>query len=150
MLPGANREDGKYRGLRSRFRIKELGKLDTVSALSMGFGIMDGSDCADVPTTNNTAGQPFYQPMRVTGSIHKDNFPTLQQWIKDVYDGKENVKRMTMTYELLHPQLDEAIKSFILHECHPTAFNYIEAESNGAEVMKFDLSFHVTRIEMQS
>lgn len=147
-LPSVGRKDGAIRGLRSRFRIKELGKLDTVSALTMGFGVMPGSDGADVACGNSTPGQPFYQPMRVTGSIHKDHFKKIQDWVKAVHDGKDNVQRMTMSYEILHPQQDQAIKSYTLHDCHPTAFSYIEAEVDGAEVMKFDLSFHVTRIEM--
>ena len=149
MLPSVGRKDGAIRGLRSRFRIAELGKLDTTSALTMGFAVMPGTDGADVAHGNSTPGQAYYHPMRVTGSMHKDHFSKIQQWVKDVHDGKNNVERLTMTYEILHPIQDKAIKSYVLHQCHPTAFSYVEAEVDGAEVMKFDLSFHVTRIEMQ-
>lgn len=150
MLPSANRGDGQIRGLRSRFRVEGLGDhVTTVSALSMGFDCMSGTDGADVPVTNSTPGQPWYQPMRFTGLIHKDTFKTLQDWVKSCHDGKSNVERKTLTYHVLHPQQDSSIKSFVLHDCYPTAFNYIEAETDGSEMMQFDLSCSITRIEMQ-
>lgn len=150
-LPSVARKDGEIRGLRSRFSVEGLGDhCTTVSALSMGFDTMSGTDGADVPTTNSTPGQPWYQPMRVTGLIHKDSFSTLQDWVKKVHDGSSNVERKTLTYHILHPQQDQPIKSFVLHDCFPTAFNYIEAETDGGEMMQFDISFSVTRIEMQS
>jgi len=150
-LPGIARKAGEIRGLRSRFKVEGLGDhCNSVSALAMGFDVMSATDGADVPTTNSTPGQPWYQPMRVTGLIHKDSFSTLQDWAKKCHDGTSNVERKTLTYHIQHPQLDQAIKSFILHDCFPTAFNYIEAETDGGEMMQFDISFLITRIEMQS
>ena len=40
-------------------------------------------------------------------------------------------------------------RSFILHDCFPTAFNYIEAETDGGEMMQFDISLDINRIEPQ-
>jgi hypothetical protein len=150
MLPSDARGEGQIRGLRSRFRVEGLGDhVTTISALSMGFDCMSGQDGGDVHVMNSTPGQPWYQPMRFTGLIHKDTFPTLQGWVEKCHNGDQNVERMTLTYHVLHPQLDETIKSFILHDCFPTAFNYIEAEVDGGEMMQFDLSASITRIEMQ-
>jgi hypothetical protein len=149
-LPSIGRKAGSIRGLRSRFKVEGLGDHTTsVSALAMGFDAMSGTDGADVPTTNSTPGQPWYQPMRVTGLIHKGSFTTLQDWMKKTHDGVGNVERKTLTYHIMHPQQDTPIKSYILHDCYPTAFNYIEAEVDGGEMMQFDISFTVTRIEMQ-
>lgn len=148
-LPSVGRGDGAIRGLRSRFRVEGLGDhVQTVSALSMGFDAMSAQDGADVAVCNSTPGQPFYNPMRFTGLIHKDTFKDLQAWVKDVHDGKENVQRKTLTYHILHPQQDTSIKSFVLHDCFPTAFNYIEAEVDGGEMMRFDLAVVPTRMTM--
>jgi len=150
-LPSIARKAGEIRGLRSRFAVEGLGDhCTTVSALAMGFDTMSATDGADVPVTNATPGQPWYQPMRITGLIHKDSFSTLQDWVKKCHDGVGNVERKTLTYHVMHPNQDTAIKSFTLHDCFCTAFNYVEAETDGGEMMQFDISLDINRITMDA
>ena len=92
-------------------------------------------------------GQPVYGNIVLEGAEHKDTIGKIKSWVKDVYDGKEI--RKDITIEVLD-QAHDTVRTFNLIDTFPTHFNILNvgAEGQSGSVVHWTLEVRVDRIDM--
>lgn len=80
----------------------------------------------------------------ITGFLTRDT--SMENWIREVYNGKDIRKDITVT--ILNPK-GEGLRTFDLIDCFPTRYEILDMDSGpSGEVMKWTLEVRVNRIEM--
>jgi phage tail-like protein len=92
-------------------------------------------------------GQPQYGNITFEGAEHKDSIGDIKNWVKDVYDGKEIRKDITVE---CFDQAKDTVRTFNLHDCFPTAFSILDCGADGQSgtVVRWSLEVRVNRIAM--
>jgi phage tail-like protein len=92
-------------------------------------------------------GQPQYGNITFTGVEHKDSIGKIKQWVKDVYEGKEIRKDITIE---VYDQAKDTVRTFNLMTTWPTHFSILNCGADGeaGSVVHWTLEVRVNRIDM--
>ena len=119
-----------------------------VSSITARFPKVPSSDGRNWQYKVWQPGQPTYGNITFEGVEHKDTFGNIKDWVKQVYDGGE--PRKDITVNIRTQQQEGAARAFNLHSCMPTAFSSIDLASEGAAgtVVHWTLEVRVNRMTM--
>jgi hypothetical protein len=153
-LAGIGRQDGEQRCLRSRFKLEGLGDgfpVTRVSPLMLGFGVVPNNNGTDVHQNNWVPGQPYAsEEMEFECLLHTKSFAQVQAWMDECMKGTKNVSRKTLTYHILHPQQQNTVLAFNLHDCWVKHLEILGSSvDQGNDVAKFLMRVAVARITVQ-
>jgi hypothetical protein len=148
------RQGGEQRCLRSRFKIEGLGEnfpVTRVSALTLGFGVVPNNNGTDVHQNNECPGQPYYsEEMEFEVLLYTSHYAAIAAWMKETMEGKNLVARKTLTYHILHPQQQNTVLAFNLHDCWVKHLEILGSSvDQGNDVAKFLMRVAVARITVQ-
>jgi hypothetical protein len=119
----------------------------TVSPITARFPPVECSDGRHYQYKVSQPGQPTYGNIVFEMAEHKDSFPAIKGWMKDVYDGKEIRKDITLD---VYDQSKDTVRSFNFIDCFPVSLDYLNCGAAGSSgsVVKARLEVRVNRIEM--
>lgn len=92
-------------------------------------------------------GQPQYGNITFEGVEHKDSIGKIKSWVKDVYDGKEIRKDITIE---CYDQAGDTVRTFNLLTAWPVSFSILNCAADGdaGSVVHWRLEVRVNRIDM--
>jgi len=131
----------------SHFKCDLSEHIVTVSAITARFPALECSDGRHYQYEVFQPGQPTYGNIVFEILDHKDSMPNIKQWVKDVYDGKEVRKDITLE---VHDQSKDIVRSFNFCDCFPVSLDYLNCGAAGASgsVGRARLEIRVNRIDM--
>ena len=145
MAPG---QEGRPRGGSRQIKVyidKELVK-DIIAIENLGVEI----EAIEIPPENDNIvkAKPGYGQPRVvkfTGILTEDT--RIQNWVKDVYSGKDIRKDITVE---CYDQAGDTVRTFNLMDTFPVHFSILNVGADGQSgtVIKWQLEVRVNRIEM--
>jgi phage tail-like protein len=143
-------DEDRSKAFINQFDVDLCEDITKVSAITLRFAKCKGTDSGGFRYKTFQPGQPEYGNITFEGTCHPDTFSKIQSWVKDCYDGKEDVSRKDITINLRTHQQDAPIRTFNLHDAFPEQFNYVDvaAEGNAGVNMRWTLEVRVHRITM--
>lgn len=134
----------------NQFDVDLCQDITKVSAITLRFAKCVATDSDDVKYKCYQPGQPEFGNITFEGVCHPSTFNGIQSWVKDCFDGAENVKRKDITINLRKHQQPDAIRTFNLLNTFPESFNYVDvaAEGNSGVNVRWTLEVRVDRITM--
>jgi phage tail-like protein len=143
-------QESRKKAFVNQFDVDLNEDITKVSAVTLRFAKCVATDSHDFKYKTYQPGQPEYGNITFEGMCHKDTFSKIQSWVKDCYNGSDNVTRKDITINLRTHQQESPIRTFNLHDAFPEAFNYVDvaAEGNAGVNMRWTLEVRVHRITM--
>lgn len=131
----------------SHFTVDLFPHCTTVSPITARFPPVAASDGRHYQYKVTQPGQPLYGNITFEGLEHKDSIGNIKSWVKDVYDGKEARKDMTIEVK---DQSGDVVRTFNLMRCFPTHFQILDLAADGSNgtVVRWTLEVRVDRIDM--
>lgn len=131
----------------SHFKCDLSDHIITVSPITARFPALECSDGRHYQYKVFQPGQPTYGNIVFEILDHKDTMPNIKSWVKDVYDGKEVRKDITLE---VHDQSGDIVRSFNFIDCFPVSLDYLNCGAAGASgsVGRARLEIRVNRIDM--
>ena len=77
--------------------------------------------------------------------VDGDKIPNVKDWVKEVYDGKD--VRKDITIEILDPT-GTTIRTFFLPNASPVRFGIMDVDTGNSDVLHWTLEVRVNRIDM--
>ena len=77
--------------------------------------------------------------------VDGDKIPNVKDWVKEVYDGKD--VRKDITIEILDPT-GTTLRTFFLPDAMPVRFGIMDVDTGNSEVLHWTLEVRVNRIDM--
>jgi phage tail-like protein len=131
----------------SHFKTDLSDHVITISPITARFPKVECSDGRHWQYKVFQPGQPLYGNLTFEGAEHKDSIGNIKSWVKDVYDGKEIRKDITIE---VYDQAKDVTRTFNLIDTWPTALSIIDlgAAGQSGTVVKWTLEVRVNRIDM--
>ena len=144
-------KESRLHHFKNQFDCDLSADITKISAITMRFEKCISTHSHDFRYKTYQPGKPVYGNLTFEGICHPKSFKDIQAWVKQCYNGDEDVKRKQITINLRTHQQEKAFRTFNLVDCFPQAFNYvnIEAEGNSGGVMHWTLEVRALRIEMK-
>lgn len=131
----------------SHFSVDLSEHITAVSSICARFPAVPASDGRMHQYMCSQPGQPQYGNITFTGVEHKDSIGKIKNWVKDVYEGKEIRKDITIE---VYDQAKDTVRTFNLLTCWPTSFSILDCGADGqaGSVVHWTLEVRVNRIDM--
>lgn len=116
--------------------------ITSISPITCRFEPVDAGDGRNWQYKVYQPGLPQYGNITFEGAEHKDSIGNIKNWVKDVYEGKDSRKDITIT---VFDQSGDLVRSFNLFDCFPLKFNILNLENGRSDVLHWTLEVRVNR-----
>ena len=131
----------------SHFSVDLCEHITSVSSIVARFPPVPASDGRMHQYMCTQPGQPQYGNITFTGLEHESSIGKIKSWVKDVYEGNEIRKPITIE---VFDQSGDTVRTFNLIDTWPTSFSILNVGADGGtgSVMCWTLEVRVNRIDM--
>jgi phage tail-like protein len=131
----------------SHFKCDLSNHILSISPITARFPPVPASDGRHWQYKVTQPGQPCYGNITFEGAEHKDSIGNIKNWVKEVYDGKEIRKDISIE---VYDQAKDTVRTFNLMDTFPTHFSILDCGADGQSgtVIRWTLEVRVNRIQM--